>query len=322
MDNVFTAKGYFKPFNYPQAYEFFEKQSKTHWVTEEANLSSDIEDWRVNLSDSEKNLITQILRFFTQGDADVATAYYNKYIPMFENEEIRMMLGTFASMEIIHADAYSAVVDNVGMRESEYKAFQNYEEMAAKHDYMFGERISGLTKEQKTLLDIAVFSAFGEGLQLFSSFAILFNFARHGKMKGMGNIVEWSVRDESLHVEGMLWLFSEIVNQNKALWTDEFKGHIYQTARDMVDLEDAFVDRAFELGGVEGLEPEDVKRYIRFIADRRLLQLGLKPNFGVKENPLPWMNDILGGISYTNFFEERSTGYAKGSTTGKWEDVF
>src|SRR5690606_2672038 len=134
---------------------------------------------------------------------------------------------------------------------------------------------------------LAVYSAFGEGMQLFSSFAILLNFARYNKMKGMCQIVTWSIRDESLHVESMIKLFHAFIDENKQIWKNDLKGEIYQAALDMVDLEDKFIELAFKQGGIEGLEKEEVKQYIRYIADRRLLQLGLKPKFKVKENPLP-----------------------------------
>jgi len=164
--------------------------------------------------------------------------------------------------------------------------------------------------------ELAVFSAFGEGLQLFASFIMLLNFQRFGKMKGMCQIVTWSIRDESHHVENMIKLFHSLIDENKHIWNDDFKKTLYDICRDMVMLEDKFIDLAFEQGGVEGLEPDQVKQYIRHIADRRLLQLGLKPNFAVKDNPLPWLDWILNGVEHTNFFENRATEYAKGSMTG------
>jgi ribonucleotide reductase beta subunit family protein with ferritin-like domain len=90
----------------------------------------------------------------------------------------------------------------------------------------------------------------------------------------------------------------------------------------MVDLEDKFIDLAFDLGPVEGLTPDEVKQYIRHIADRRLLQLGLKPNYGVKDNPLEWVDWVVNGVEHTNFFENKATEYAKGTLTGTWDEAF
>jgi ribonucleoside-diphosphate reductase beta chain len=223
------------------------------------------------------------------------------------------MLTSFAASEANHAHSYSMLNDTLGLPESEFKAFQEYKEMADKHKYLFkdkGKGVEGLAR------DIACFSAFGEGLQLFASFVMLLNFQRFGRMKGMCQIVTWSIRDESHHVESMIKLFKEMIKENPSVWNDDFKATIYQTCRDMVELEDKFIDLAFEQGGIRGLEPKEVKQYIRYIADRRLLQLSLKPNYKVKDNPLEWLDWVLNGVEHANFFENRATEYNKGTITG------
>ena len=304
---------YYKPFEYPWAFDAYDMQQKMHWLPSEVPLAEDVRDWNERLNKREKNLITQILKFFTQGDVDIAQAYLSNYIPKFKPPEIRMMLSAFATSEANHAHSYSLLNDTIGLPDKEYQAFQEYKEMANKHDYLFkdkGKGVEGLARE------LAVFSAFGEGLQLFAYFIMLLNFQRYGKMKGMCQIVTWSIRDESHHVENMIKLFHALIDENRKVWNDNFKKTLYQICRDMVDLEDKFIDLAFEMGGVQGLEPKQVKQYIRHIADRRLLQLGLKPNFKVKDNPLPWLDWVLNGVEHTNFFENRATEYTKGNLTG------
>lgn len=322
--DLLQPRSYYKPFEYPWAYEAFKLQHKMHWLPEEIPMNKDIQDWKT-LAPEEKNLITQILRFFTQGDIDVAGAYNRIFEPAFGGKpELSMMLGAFADMEGIHIDAYSTLIDTLGLPEIEYKAFAKYTAMANKHNYLdlFIPPLRTDDIAEKIARRLAVFSAFTEGMQLFSSFAILLNFPRNGKMKGLGQLVEWAMKDESLHVEYMIRLFRTLISENYHIWTDEFKKEIYDIARRMVDLEDAFIDLAFEQGGVKGLSPEEVKQYIRYIADRRLLELGLKPNFGVKHNPLPWMEDIINLGEHSNFFETPSTAYAKAATTGSWDEVF
>jgi ribonucleoside-diphosphate reductase beta chain len=147
---------------------------------------------------------------------------------------------------------------------------------------------------------------------------MLLSFPRANKMKGMGQIVSWSVRDESLHVKYMIQLFREFIKENKEIWTDEFKAELYQICRDMVELEDNFIDLSFEMGNIEGLTKEDTKLFVRHIADRRLLQLGLKANYKVKDNPLPWFDDMIGGVEHANFFEARPTAYSKGGVSGSF----
>ena len=311
--SLLKAREYYKPFQYPWAFEAYDQQQKMHWLPSEVSLAEDVRDWNERLSTKEKNLITQILKFFTQGDVDIAQAYLDNYIPKFKPPEIRMMLSSIATSEANHAHSYSLLNDTIGLPDTEYKAFQEYKAMSDKHDYLFrskGEGVEGMARE------LATFSAFGEGLQLFASFVMLLNFQRFGKMKGMCQIVTWSIRDESHHVDNMIKLFHALIDENKHVWNDEFKKTLYDVARDMVSLEDKFIDLAFEQGGVEGIEPNQIKQYIRHIADRRLLQLGLKPNFAVKDNPLPWLDWVLNGVEHTNFFENRATEYTKGSMTG------
>jgi ribonucleoside-diphosphate reductase beta chain len=318
--SVFEERSYYKPFQYPWAFESYDIQQKMHWLPSEVPLHEDVNDWNNRMDTAEKNLVKQILTFFTQGDVDIAQAYMDVYIPMFKQPEIRMMLSAIATSEANHAHSYSLLNDTIGMDDKEYKAFQEYAAMNDKHNYLWQNK--GGTRDEKLVRDMAVFSAFGEGLQLFASFVMLLNFQRHGKMKGMGQIVAWSIRDESHHVESMIKLFHCLLDEKPHVWNDTFKKSLYDICRDMVTLEDRFIDLAFELGPVEGLEPHEVKQYIRYIADRRLLQLGLKPNFGVKENPLEWVDWVVNGVEHTNFFENRSTEYAKGALQGSWDDAF
>lgn len=169
---------------------------------------------------------------------------------------------------------------------------------------------------------MAVFGAFTEGLQLFASFAILMNFPRFNKMKGMGQIVSWSARDETLHTLSIIRLLRTFIQENPEIWNDKLKQEIYDSCDTIIHHEDAFIDLAFEMGGIEGLTGQEVKNYIRYIGDRRLIQLGLEPKYGVSENPLPWMDVMLNAIEHTNFFENRSTEYSRASTVGTWEEAF
>lgn len=322
MSTLLGTRDFYKPLSYPWAFEGYSQMQKMHWLPDEVPLHEDVSDWNGRLNDNERNLLTQLFRFFTQADCDVAGGYRTRYLPAFGGHpEVSMMLLAFAASEANHVHAYSLLLDTIGMPESEYRAFQDYAEMRDKHDYLFGARHGDMCEKGRLALDMAVFSAFGEGMQLFSSFAMLLSFQRRGLMKGMGTIVEWSIKDESHHVEFMVKLFHQFIRENPELWTDDFRGRIYQTARDMVDLEDRFVDLAFAEGGIIGMEKDDVKTYVRYIADRRLNQLGLKSNYGIEVNPFSWLEELLALRVHTNFFEGRSTEYRKGGIEG-WDDVF
>jgi ribonucleoside-diphosphate reductase beta chain len=211
------------------------------------------------------------------------------------------------------------LLETLGLPEEIYKDFAQIQEMLEKHEFLFNYGTETKADIAKTL---AVFSAFTEGVQLFSSFAILLNFPRHGLMKVMGQVVTWSVRDESLHVESMSKLFRTFIRENPEIWTDELKYQIYSAAERTVELEDAFIDVCFGQAEIKDLTKEQVKEYIRYIADRRLLGIGMKPIFKSGDNPLPWLDYILNGVEHTNFFENRATEYSRGATTGNWQDIF
>ncbi len=310
---------FYKPFRYPWAYDAWMTQQRIHWLPEEVPMADDVKDWHRELTAAERNLLTQIFRFFTQADVEVNNCYMRHYARVFMPTEVQMMLAAFSNMETVHIAAYSHLLDTIGMPETEYSAFFHCKEMKDKYDYMQGFGVDTKADIARTL---AAFGAFTEGLQLFASFAILLNFPRFNKMKGMGQIVSWSVRDETLHTNSMIKLFATFIGENPELWNEELRRDLYRICATVIDHEDAFIDRAFELGGVEGLGPRDVKQYIRYTADRRLIQLGLQPIYRLDRNPLPWLEDMLNGAEHTNFFENRSTEYSRAATQGTWEEAF
>ena len=314
-------RDHFKPFNYPWAYDAWLKHEQSHWLHTEVPMLEDVKDWKKKLTEEEKKFLTNIFRFFTQGDIDVAGGYVKNYLPYFAQPEVRMMLLGFAAREALHIAAYSHLIETLGMPESTYSDFLEYKEMREKHEYIMDLSSKNGTP-QSTAAHIAAFSAFTEGMQLFSSFIMLLNFPRHGKMKGMGQIVTWSIVDETQHCEGMIKLFRTYIQENNEIWNDELKSTIYKIAEKMVELEDKFIDLAFEQTQMEGLSSIEVKEYIRYIADRRLISMGMKGIFKRKTNPLPWVEEMINAPTHTNFFENRATDYAKGSTSGSWDEVW
>lgn len=309
----------YKPFRYDWAYKAWEIQQKIHWLPEEVPLADDVKDWKIKLTMAERGLLTQIFRFFTQADVEVQNCYMTKYGNVFEPTEVKMMLTAFSNMETIHIAAYSLLLDTIGMPEEEYGAFMAYKEMRDKYDYL---QEFNTNSRQDIARTLAAFGAFTEGVALFASFVILLNFTRFNKMKGMGQIISWSIRDESLHCESIIKLFRTFIEENRDIWDDQLKSDIYTIATHTVELEDHFIDLAFEHGGVQGLEPQEVKQYIRYITDRRLIELGMKTIYGVSENPLPWVDYLVSGVEHTNFFENRPTAYSKSSTEGSWENAY
>ena len=317
--NLLEERDYYKPFNYPWAFEMYKKQQQMHWMPEEVPLQDDIKDYKEKLTPANRALVDNIFRFFTQADVDVCCGYAKHYLPTFKQPEVRMMLVSFAAMEAVHQEAYSLLLETLGKSDDEYQMFTQIQAMSDKHDYLTDFNMRDKHEMAKTM---AVYSGFTEGVQLFSSFAILLNFPRHNLMKGMGQIVTWSIRDETLHVEGMSKLFRTFISENPELWTDKLKYEVYCAAERVVELEDSFIDVCFADADIDGLTADEVKEYIRYIADRRLLGLGMKAIFHSTENPLPWLDQQINAVEHANFFENRATEYAKASTQGNWQDIF
>lgn len=314
LPGLLTPSFAYKPFRYPWAYEYWKKQQQVHWMPEEVPLGEDLKDWATKLNDKERNLLTQIFRFFTQSDVEVNDNYMERYSRVFKPTEVKMMLASFSNMETIHIAAYALLLETIGMPDSEFTAFLEFQEMRDKHDYM---QKFGVETHADIARTLAMFGGFTEGLQLFASFAMLMNFPRHNKMKGMGQIVSWSVRDESLHCEGIVKLYHAFNKETGAV-TKSVADDIVDCCKTVVGLEDKFIDLAFSAGEIQGMTPDDIKAYIRFIADWRLRQLGLPEVYQAKENPLPWLQSMLSGVEHANFFEARSTEYSKAATKGQW----
>jgi len=304
----------YKPFQYPWAVELSKKHEEVHWIEDEAELSEDVQDWKTKLSVNEKDFITQVLRLFTQSDVQVGENYHELLIPKFRNNEVRNMLSSFAGREAVHQRAYALLNDTLGLPDEEYGKFMEIKEMADKVDFM----ANGDCSTQSGLALALAQSVFKKGMSLFASFVMLLNFQRFGKMKGMGTIVEWSIRDETLHVQGNAKLFRTFCEEHPRIVNDELKSKIYVMARNAVTLEDKFINLAFKGNEVQGLTKEEVRAYIRHIADRRLLQLGLRTKFRQKDNPLPWLDWVLNGASHDNFFEKRVTEYSVVGMEGDW----
>ena len=314
LPGLMTASSGYKPFRYPWAHDFWKRQQQIHWMPEEVPLGEDCKDWASRLTDNERNLLSQIFRFFTQSDIEVNDNYMERYARVFKPTEVKMMLASFSNMETIHIAAYALLLETIGMPESEFGAFMQYREMADKHSYM---KQFGVDTHADIARTLAMFGGFTEGLQLFASFAMLLNFPRQNKMKGMGQIVSWSVRDESLHCEAIIKLFHTFCRETGCL-TQSVKDDIIDCCKTVVSLEDKFIDLAFAMGPVNGMTPEDIQIYIRYVADWRLGQLGLPAIFNVAEHPLPWLQQILNGVEHANFFETRATEYSKAATRGMW----
>lgn len=311
--SLLTPRATYAPFEYEKAYEYWEKQQMSHWTHREFSLASDINDWKVNLNDAEKNLIGHILKGFTQSEVFIQEYWSQMVSKWFKKPEIQMMAATFSAFESIHAVSYAYLNQSLGLED--FDAFLHEPTAKAKIDRLIGTK--GKTKEE-IARSLAIFSAFNEGVNLFSSFAILLNFSRFNKLKGIGQIIAYSIRDEALHSEAGCWLFRVLISEFPEIWTDQLKHEIYDAARLTVELEDAFIEKAFSVGSVEGITESDMKNFIRHRANTKLEDLGLKKNWknidkeGIQK--MEWF-DVLSAnkASMQDFFAGEVSDYAKGN---------
>jgi ribonucleoside-diphosphate reductase beta chain len=299
---------------YPEFVEITEKHEKAHWGTWEVKLGEDVTQWQTGvIDDATKAFIKTILRVFTQGDVEVAKDYYDHLIPFFKNNEVRNMLGSFAAREGTHQRAYALLNDTLGFGKEFYEEFNNYIRLKDKLDFM-SDMKHGSMRDMGLSLGKQVIV---EGVCLFGPFAMLLNHSRFGELPGMCDVNLWSIKDETIHVEGNSLLFRKFVSEHPRIVNDEFKAALYQTQRDAVMVEDAFIDEAFDTGVPKGITREEMKQYIRSISDYRSEQLGLKKQFNVK-NPFPWLSWVTSSNTLENFFEVNAVGYSKGAMTGSY----
>lgn len=317
---LLTPRPTYAPFEFEQAYRYWELQQQSHWLHTEISMASDINDWKTKLNDAEKNVIGHILKGFTQSEVFIQEYWGSNVSRWFKKPEIQMMAAAFAAFESIHAVSYAYLNQSLGLED--FSAFLHEATAKAKIDRLINTK--GKSKEE-IALSLAIFSAFNEGVNLFSSFAILLNFSRFNKMKGLGQIIAFSIKDESLHSEAGCWLFRTLVEEYSDIWTDKFKEQIYEAARITIELEDNFIDKAFELGPIEGLDPKDLKTFIRHRANTKLTDIGLKQNWkNIDKEALTkmeWFSVMSSGVNHADFFAQRVSDYSKGymDFTKIWE---
>jgi ribonucleoside-diphosphate reductase beta chain len=274
-------------------------------------MASDVQDWKLHLSASDRSVVGGVLKGFIQTEI-VVNDYWSKNVSRwFPHPEVVMMASAFANMETIHTIAYAHLNDSLGL--ADYDSFLEEPTARAKLERL-------LRVEKETPRDIArslaIFSGFTEGVSLFSSFAALLNFSRSNLLKGVGQIISFSIRDESLHSDAGCWLFRQFVAEHPEIWDDELKKDIYEAARQTVVLEDAFIDSFFSVGEIRGLRKEDLKAFIRRRADVKLGDLGLKKNWSdiddASADRMSWFDFLSTGVESQDFFANRVSDYSKG----------
>jgi ribonucleoside-diphosphate reductase beta chain len=331
MSKLFTERIPFKPFEYPIYYtEGWLKQAQAFWLHTEIPMQGDVKDWNERLTAAEKNLVGNILLGFAQTECAVSDYWTNMVTDWFPKHEIRQMAMMFGSQETIHATAYSYLNETLGL--DDFSAFLHEPAVAEKFELLTAttnnwthEDLATNPQARKEVgRSLAIFSAFSEGVSLYSSFAVLYSFQMRNLLKGIGQQMKWSVRDESLHSKMGCQLFREMCNEYPTL-LDECKESIEEASKLIVQLETNFIDMIFEQGDLENLEKEDLKEFIKARTNTKLQELGYEPSFEfdkTKAEKLEWFYHLTGGLTHTDFFAVRPTDYSKANEGEDWGDLF
>jgi ribonucleoside-diphosphate reductase beta chain len=316
----------YKPFEYQTAADYWLKQQQAHWLHTEVPMMSDINDWKQNLSKTEKNIIGSILKGFAQTETVVNDYWSGLVTKWFRKPEIIMMATTFGAFETIHAEAYSLLNEELGL--DDFSEFLEDETTMAKIENLMSIRDSfnGEINWHERAKSLAIFSAFTEGVNLFSSFAVLLSFKMRNKLKGVGQIVEWSIRDESLHSEAGCWLFRTLLRENPELKTPELEAAINEAALLSLKLELDFIEKVYELGDLEGCSKYNLTNFIKNRVNTKLGDLGYPPILTDVDmtavNEMKWFDALSAGKQHTDFFANRVTNYSKGHIEWDTSSIF
>ena len=322
MTNITKPRLIYKPFEYQEVADYWLKQQQAHWLHTEVPMMSDLTDWNSNLNKTEKNIIGSILKGFAQTETVVNDYWSGLVTKWFRKPEIIMMATTFGAFETIHAEAYSLLNETLGL--DNFDEFLEDEATMAKIQNLMDARDSfqGETDWHEVAKSLAIFSAFTEGVNLFSSFAVLLSFKMRNKLKGVGQIVEWSIRDESLHSEAGCWLFRTLVQENPKLKTKELEAAINEAALLSLKLELDFINKVYELGDLEGCSKYDLEHFIKNRVNTKLGDLGYKSIISNVDmtavERMKWFDHLSAGKQHTDFFANRVTNYSKGHLT--WDE--
>jgi ribonucleoside-diphosphate reductase beta chain len=320
---LFDERIAYKPFEYPEYYtEGWLKQAQAFWLHTEISMQSDLKDWNEKLTDKEKSLVGNILLGFAQTECAVSDYWTQNITRWFPKHEIQQMAMMFGSQETVHAVAYSYLNETLGLED--YEAFLHEPATAKRFENLLAYKGKDQVKIGRS---IAVFSAFAEGVSLYSAFAVLYSFQLRNLLKGIGQQMKWSVRDESLHSKMGCQLFRHMCDENKELLS-LCRGDVINAAETMIELETAYIDKMFEAGEIEGISSYDLIQFIKKRTNEKLVELGyidLGSYFPFNKEAaanLDWFYHLTGGVTHTDFFAIRSTDYSKAGENEDFENIW
>ena len=318
--NILTPSKVYKPFRYDFGYQAWEQQSKVFWLSLNVPMGDDMRDWRTRLSDVERSLLSNVFPLFVQTDMLVEDIWMHEYNKIFKPQEIQMAIASISNSESIHKVAYSHLLDSLAFPVNHYSKFMEQKAMMDKYNFTTGFHMDSLAG---IALSIMIFGCMTEGIQLFSTFALMMNFPRQNKMKGMGQIISWSVRDESLHCGFANELLKVLIREfGHLIDLPRIIKRAIEAVHKIVANERAYIDLAFELGEIPGLTKDNHIKYVHHLADKRLKLYSIPVQFGEEDTPYEWLDSLLGGLEMANFFEQHSSEYSLGALKGDFSTAW
>jgi ribonucleoside-diphosphate reductase beta chain len=315
-----------RPMKYPQFYDHYKNAIANTWSVEEISFNTDIADIRDKLTPAEKHVLSRIVSFFASADNIVNENIVLSLYKHVNSPEVRMYYSRQIFEESLHIQCYLTFLDNYLPNDRErfeaFDAINKIPSIKKKAEFCFKwmdavndfDKLDTNEKRQTFLLNLITFAGAIEGLFFFGAFAYVYYLRSRGLLHGLASGTNWIFRDESLHMNVAFEIVDIIRQEYPDLWTKDLEDRIVNMFSEAIDCEYAFAEDVLQLG-VAGFSKEDMKSYLKYVADSRLVRLGLEPIFDGK-NPFKFL-ELQDVASHTNFFERVTTDYQKGATVGK-----
>lgn len=318
------------PFKYHWAWEKYLAACANHWMPNEINMAADVALWKSlkGLSEAERMIIKRNLGFFSTADSLVANNLVLAVYRHITNPECRQYLLRQAFEEALHTHAYQYVIESLGLDEAEvFNMYREIPSVATKAAWAlpFTQSLADpdfhtgtYENDQRLLRDLIAFYVIFEGIFFYVGFTQILSMGRRNIMTGTSEQFQYILRDESMHMNFGIDVINQIKIENPHLWTDSFKEEIIQLIKEGVELEQQYAEDTMP-SGILGMNAAMFKEYLRFIANRRLAQIGLPEQYPGAQNPFPWMSEMLDLKKEKNFFETRVIEYQAGGTLN-WDE--
>ena len=323
--NVFEKRITLKPYEYPELYEYVPAIRHSYWIHSEFNFTSDIQDFKTRLTETERNAIKNTMLAISQIEVAVKSFWGDIYhkIP---KPEIGSVGATFAESEVRHADAYSHLLEILGLNK-EFQSLKKQPAIMKRVKYLEAALINSKSDDKKEYSEsVMLFSLFIEHVSLFSQFLIIMAFNKHKNMlKGVSNVVEATSKEEQIHGDFGIDLIKIIKSENPSWFGDDYNSKIQALCMKAFEAESSIIDWIFEKGELEFLPKIQVVEFIKDRFNKSLESIGVNKIFDIDKtvvNETEWFNDEIIGTKHGDFFVKRSINYSKRTQSITGDDIF